>query len=65
MPIWPPHLRIAGTTAWYATPTGLTACVWDLRLMAFERQSWLETVLANPSGPDLEAYLACRLNEDV
>lgn len=49
----------------YATPTGLIACVWDLQLMAFERQAWVETVLANPAGPDVEAYLACRYNGDA
>lgn len=49
----------------YITPTGLTACVWDLRLMAFERQAWVDSVLANPKGPDIEAYLACQLNKDI
>ena len=49
----------------YITPTGLTACVWDLRVMCFERQAWLETVLANPAGPDIDAYLARQLNEDI
>jgi hypothetical protein len=49
----------------YRTPTGLAACVWDLRVMAFERDAWLETVLRNPSGPDFEAYLNRRLNEDA
>ncbi len=42
-----------------------TACVWDLRVMAFERQAWLDTVLLNPQGPDLAAYLACQLNEEI
>ncbi len=46
----------------YSTPAGLIACVWDLHLMHFERQAWVEMVLANPQGPDLEAYLACRFN---
>jgi len=49
----------------YATPSGLIACVWDLRVLCFERQAWLDTVLANPGGPDLEAYLARHLNEDI
>ena len=49
----------------YMTPTGLAACVWDLALIAFERQAWLDAVLAQPTGPDLEAYLACRLNTDL
>jgi hypothetical protein len=49
----------------YVTPTGLAACVWDLRVIGFERQAWLETILNAPNGPDLEAYLQQRLNEDV
>ena len=49
----------------YATPGGLIACVWDLRVLCFERQAWLQSVLANPSGPDIEQYLESRLNEDV
>lgn len=49
----------------YVTPTGLTACVWDLRVLCFERQAWIDTVLANPTGPDLEKYLTCQLNEDI
>jgi hypothetical protein len=49
----------------YVTPTGLVACVWDLRVMAFERQAWLDHVLQNPRGPNLEAYLEHRLNEDA
>lgn len=47
------------------TPTGLVACVWDLRVLCFERQAWIEAVLANPHGPDVEQYLARRLNEDA
>lgn len=49
----------------HVSPTGLTACVWELRVVGFERQAWIDTVLANPDGPDLCAYLACRLNEDA
>jgi hypothetical protein len=49
----------------YVTPSGLIACVWDLRVMCFERQAWVDCVLANPEGPDVAAYLATRLNEDV
>jgi len=49
----------------YVTPTGLTACVWDLSVQCFERQAWVETVLANPNGPDIGAYLEHRMNSDV
>lgn len=46
----------------YVTPTGLSACVWDLAVQCYERQAWIETVLANPNGPDRTAYLARRLD---
>lgn len=36
---------------------GFAACVWDLALIAHERQAWVETVLDNPASPDLDAYL--------
>lgn len=49
----------------YATPSGIVACVWDLRLMAFERQAWVDTVLQREGGPDLDAYLEQHLNEEV
>jgi hypothetical protein len=49
----------------YVTPTGLTACVWDLRVLCHERQAWIDKVLANPQGPDLEGYLTRQLNEVI
>lgn len=42
----------------YISPTGLAACVWELYVLGFERQAWIDTVLANPDRPDLDAYLA-------
>lgn len=42
-----------------------SVCVWDLALQAFEREAWLECVLGNPGGPDLEAYLARRCDRVV
>lgn len=49
----------------YMTPTGLSACTWDLYVLAFERDAWVDTVLNNPDGPSLDAYLSRHLNEDV
>jgi hypothetical protein len=43
------------------THTDLLGCCWDLAVIAYERQAWVETMLANPAGPDEEAYLARRL----
>jgi len=49
----------------YQTPTGLSACVWDLRLMCFERDAWQESVLEQYPYPDVEVYLARTLNADL
>lgn len=40
-------------------------CVWELAIVDFERCAWIEDVLANPDGPDLEGYLSRTLVEDV
>lgn len=37
--------------------TEMSNDVWDLRLLSFERDAWVETVLRNSEGPDLDAYL--------
>jgi hypothetical protein len=42
-----------------------TGCVWELAIVDFERRAWIEDVLANPDGPDLQRYLERQLNEDV
>ncbi len=44
---------------------GRTACIWETAVWNFERLAWMESVLANPDGPDLERYLALQMNEDV
>ena len=43
----------------------IIACIWDIRVMAFERDAWVASVLSNPDGPDLNAYFGHQLNEDV
>jgi hypothetical protein len=40
-------------------------CVWELGIIDFERRAWLEDVLANPAGPDIERYMQRQLNADV
>ena len=49
----------------YAGGTGVLASVWGLQLIWFERNAWVEKVLANPRGPDLEAYLKKRLSDQA
>lgn len=48
----------------YVTPRGLSACVWDLRLIWFERQAWVDAMLGPAAFPDPSAYLEARLDED-
>lgn len=48
-----------------AGPTDFTACVWDLAVLAFEREAWLAAVLQNSGEPDLERYLETQLSADL
>jgi hypothetical protein len=40
-------------------------CVWELSVTDFERRAWIQDVLANPAGPDIEMYLRREFNGDV
>lgn len=46
-------------------PNGPIACVWDLYLIGFERDAWVEHVLKNYQKPDFDAYLSKILNTEV
>jgi hypothetical protein len=41
------------------TPAG---CVYELAIVEFERRAWIEDVIGNPDGPNLDLYLARRFN---
>lgn len=43
----------------------LLACTWELAVIAFERQAWVNTVLNNPKGPDLQGYCAKQLTAEL
>lgn len=45
--------------------SNLLACTWELAVIAFERQAWIDCVLNNPNGPDLEAYCNRQLNAEL
>ncbi len=47
------------------TPEDPFACVWDLAVVGFERAAWVRHVLANPDGPDLDAYLADAMSGEI
>jgi hypothetical protein len=46
-------------------PQDPMACAWDVGVLAHERTAWVSHVLANPSGPDLDAYLSDQLNAEL
>ncbi len=54
----PDELRPAG-------PNDSVACVWDLTVIDFERRAWHDLVVKRVDAPDVEAYLARRLDETV
>jgi hypothetical protein len=39
------------------TPAG---CVYELGIVEFELRAWIEDVIGNPAGPDLDAYMSRR-----
>jgi len=41
--------------AW--TPAG---CVYELAIVEFERRAWIEDVIDNPDGPNLDLYVSRR-----
>ncbi len=47
------------------TALGEAFCIWELRILAFERDAWIREVLWNPSGPDLDAYASAHFSEDA
>jgi hypothetical protein len=47
------------------TPDDPISCAWDLAVIAHEQSTWVTHMLANPAGPDLDAYLTEQLNANV
>lgn len=44
---------------------GMVSCVWEMAVLWFERNAWVEHVLSKPSSPDFNSYLQQHMNEDV
>lgn len=44
---------------------GIITCVWEMAVLWFERNAWVEHVLMKADKPDIESYLNTVLNEDV
>lgn len=44
---------------------GMVSCVWELAVLWFERNAWIEHILKKPAEPDFISYLQQQMNEDV
>jgi hypothetical protein len=55
---------LGGADAFQPAPPDVTACVWELPLLVFERDAWVATVLGE-DGPDLRRYLDCRFDGSI
>jgi hypothetical protein len=47
-----------------ATPTEMVGCVWDLGIVAYEREAWIRHVFG-ADAPDLDAYLEDQLEGEI
>jgi len=43
----------------------IVSCVWEMQVLAFEGQAWIDKVLAPPDGPDLPGYLRSFLGGEI
>ncbi len=57
-------VREFSAPAWRPAGDGESACVWDLEIIWFERNAFIESVLAR-DPPDIEAYLRKSLTVQV
>jgi hypothetical protein len=44
--------------------SSVAACVHELRVINFESEAWIKTVLSNDSEPDFDEYLKLRFDSD-
>ncbi len=44
---------------------GIITCVWEMAVLWFERNNWVENVLMKAPNPDLKKYLEQQYNADV
>ncbi len=47
--------------SWQPARNGESFCVWDMEVMWFEREAFVNAILSHPDAPDVEGYLEQRL----
>ena len=45
--------------------SGLIACVWEMQVLHFESNAWIEHILKNETKPDFESYFAKQMNTEI
>jgi hypothetical protein len=45
-------------------PAGITACIWELEVIDFERRAWTDNMLTADT-PNLDGYLAAEINTEM
>jgi hypothetical protein len=53
----------ADPAAFERVTSDLIACIWELRVVGFEREAWIKTMLKSPTRPDVQRYLDLRLSD--
>lgn len=49
----------------YGWPRGIIGCIWEMAVPWFERNAWYRHALSRLEAPDLDAYLATRLEGTI
>lgn len=55
----------ADPTNFQHVSSDLLACIWEMHVVEFERQAWIDAMVRNPDGPSEDTYLGAQLNVDV
>ncbi len=44
---------------------GIITCVWEMAVLWYDRNAWVENILMKSNTPDIQAYLNAQLNTDI
>lgn len=65
-------LQLFAYLRWYGQPQfhllsdkGIVSCVWEMAILCFERNAWVEHVLKRGKNPDFDNYLQQQLHIDI
>ncbi len=52
---------VDATMDWRRATGGESACVWDLKVIAFEHDAYVRRVLSHTGGPDVGGYAVAQM----